>query len=84
MKNWTTKDGTVINIKDMTDSHLLNTIKMIERKAQRGFNILICSGYFDDDGFETGETAFLEEKEALNYFKEYKDLCKEIKRRKRY
>lgn len=31
---WTTKDGRIIPIAQMTDDHLLNTIRMIEAKFQ--------------------------------------------------
>lgn len=30
--SWITRDGNIIKIGDMTDSHLFNTIKFIERK----------------------------------------------------
>jgi hypothetical protein len=31
MKKWTTKDGKTINIKDMSNNHLINSAKMIAR-----------------------------------------------------
>lgn len=31
---WTTKDGSNINVKDMTDFHLKNTIALIEEKIE--------------------------------------------------
>ncbi len=33
MKTWTTKDGYVLVISDMGDSHLVNTIRMLDRFA---------------------------------------------------
>lgn len=35
MKTWTTKDGKVIPIKDLTDDHLLNIIKHLENLATK-------------------------------------------------
>ena len=32
-RKWTTKDGRVLNISDMTTEHIKNTIAMLERKG---------------------------------------------------
>lgn len=59
----TTKDGTEIELENMSDSHLLNTIAYFERKAKEGIKVEYgCSGsvaddmYYDEDFF-TGEEA---------------------------
>jgi hypothetical protein len=35
MKLWTTKKGSQIRIKDMSDQHLVNTISFLQRNAER-------------------------------------------------
>lgn len=34
---WETKDGNKININDMTDKHIMNTIDFLKRKEQKPF-----------------------------------------------
>lgn len=42
-----TADGTYIPIKDLTDIHLSNIIKMIERKAKEGMTVGTGGGHGD-------------------------------------
>jgi len=43
---WKTKDGTMIPVKEMTDGHLLNAMKMLKRVAKRRVarNVSFCLG----------------------------------------
>lgn len=53
VKVWVTKDHRQIPIRDMTDSHLLNTIHMIRRKVavarREGLHILMTDGLLMSD-----------------------------------
>ena len=40
VNKWKTKNGRVLNIPDMEDSHLINTIKMMIRKKERPYYLL--------------------------------------------
>lgn len=42
---WTTREGEVLLIKDMEDSHILNTLRMLERNAPIKRDRLILSMY---------------------------------------
>lgn len=44
-KVWTTKDGTKVRISDMSDTHLCNTIRMLERGAEARRNIALLEAY---------------------------------------
>lgn len=78
MRIHTTKDGTRIKLRDMTDAHLENTIRLLERKAAEG--IIVCSGGgLCPDEFWYDEER-LEGKDALEHMR-YDAYVKERARR---
>ena len=73
-----TKDGKIIAISEMEDSHLLNTIALIKRLAKNGLTIRSGGGYSVDEFWYDEYTIWGKEvKEKTNY-KAYK---KEAKKR---
>ena len=57
-----TRDGKVLAIIEMEDSHLLNTIAYIRRRAKKGFSVISGSGD-SPDSFDFDEE-FMEGKDA--------------------
>lgn len=68
-KTWTTKEGKKIKIKDMEDSHLLNTIAMLERLLKQKEAQAITDGYWML-GFLNGEMALESVENNLNHLEE--------------
>jgi len=89
-KKWTMKTGEKIRIKDMTDSHLLNTLKMLKKNGQAKLKYMIDAvSSFPGFGGEQAQIAFeqmeddLFESEWDDYMPEiFIDLVGEAERRK--
>jgi len=75
---WTTKEGKEIEYKDLEDSHLLNILKLIERKAKELDGEVIDGGGFDAEDIWYIEGTEEEWREKFGYSR----LKKEAKKRK--
>jgi hypothetical protein len=89
-KKWKMKDGTKVRIKDMTDSHLLNTLKLLKRYGQAKYNydlaaVLSCPGFQGEQAqiaFEDAENEILNERDWESYMPPiFEDLTAEAIRR---
>jgi len=83
---WTTRDGRTIRIVDMGDSHLLNTLRMLERAhLARAFRTDLASSFFQGDMAQFSlecEARRLYESDPSSSFPVYQDLREEADRRK--
>ena len=79
MKTWTTKDGKVIPIKDMTDSHLLNSMRMLERQHLHITSTAMFPQLNGDIAQDMAEQAWFEAQDSAvdEIFPIYGDLWEE-------
>lgn len=85
MKHWKTKDGRKIQINKMSDSHLTNAIKFLEKTVESiKWNIPYpyFQGEMAQDAAEN-EWNRLIEAEVEEFFPIYSDLCMELEKRKK-
>lgn len=75
MVTWTLKEGGSINIRDMGNNHLVNTIAYIERK---GFKRIRVS--FGGNGFDSTDNYYDEETEDLTTI--YDEMVTELRLRR--
>lgn len=80
MKYWETKNGDLIPYKKIGDNHLINILRWIKGKAQKGMILTYCGGGWDIESMWFDEQE-ISGKEVLEKF-DYKGLLKEAKRRK--
>ena len=74
-----TKEGVLIDLKDLETDHLKNIISIIERKAKAGIVVMFYGGPGDIEDFWCDEEV-LKGKEALNHL-HHAEYIKELKSR---
>lgn len=85
MKMWKTKDGQKIRIKDMTDSHLINTMRLLERsKHSQDINAGAVLEMFNPEGmaiqFAEDQWEAMCDEGVDERFPIYRDLLDEAER----
>lgn len=80
MKKWITQDNKEIPFNELEDSHLLNILKWIERRAKNGMEISVNMGYGEHDYCEYSSYTIHGEEVKKQY--DYYELKKEALNRK--
>ncbi len=70
------KDGVVIKISDMSDSHLLNTARLLYRKSKEGVVAMYGGGLCSEDMWYDEEILYGEEALSKLNFDAYKHECR--------
>lgn len=84
-KLWTTRDGTKVRIKDMTNSHLVNTINLLRRVANKEASTLTFPMFSGEEAQRCAENDYdmiMEDPTVLLLDTLYEDLVEEAFRRK--
>lgn len=68
-KTWTTSDGKEIPYSKLTDSHLLNILKFVEKKAENGLTVSAGCGCDSDEMYCDVDCLYREEAlHKMNYY----------------
>ena len=81
MKHWITQNGDKIEYKKLEDSHLLNIIKWIDRRAEIGGVVTVNCGYATDNDYVEYYSYEIFGDDVRDRY-DYEGLLKEVKRRK--
>jgi len=77
--SWETKEGELIKYSEITDSHLLNILRWIEKKAVEGIILVVGGGFCAEDMW--GDKYAIKGNDVLKHY-DYNLLVNEAKKRK--
>lgn len=77
---WTTQHGDIIPYQELSDTHLINILAYIKKRAKEGVDITVDLGYCGDDDFTTVDVQTIYGREVSSEL-DYWGLRAEAKRR---